>query len=96
MSMEDYHNLAYWGDDDPEDGPPEHQNTEKRDKMTGTVKKFDSTKGYGFIKGEDDKEYFFHRSALKNIDPSELEIGREVTFEDSEGSKGLRAEDIYV
>ena len=64
--------------------------------MNGTVKNINKDNGYGFIRGEDGKEYFFHRSALKNCDMEDMTRGREVTFEDAEGAKGLRAEDIYV
>ena len=32
--------------------------------MKGTVKMFNKEKGYGFIRGEDGKDYFFHYSAL--------------------------------
>ena len=32
--------------------------------MTGKVKMFNKEKGYGFIHGEDNKDYFFHYSAL--------------------------------
>ncbi len=63
--------------------------------MQGTIKRLKQDKGFGFILGEDKNEYFFHQSALKNVKFEELE-GRDVTFEESEGSKGLRAEDIYV
>lgn len=66
--------------------------------MTGIVKKIVVDKGFGFILGNDKKEYFFHRSALKNIIIEALQEGQEVTFEDAEGlkGKGPRAEDIYV
>jgi len=64
--------------------------------MTGTVLKKMADKGFGFIKGEDGKEYFLHLSSLKNTRFDNLTIGQEVTFEDAEGQKGLRAEDIYV
>ena len=64
--------------------------------MTGTIKTLLTEKGCGFIKGEDGVDYFFHRSALKNVSFDELERGREVTFEDAEGEKGPRAEDVYV
>lgn len=64
--------------------------------MNGTVKHFYPEKGYGFIKGEDGKEYFFHRSACKNVDAATLKDGDEVTFEDAEGAKGPRAEDVYI
>ena len=64
--------------------------------MNGIVKKLTIDKGYGFILGDNKKEYFFHMSALKNVSMGELQEGREVTFEDTEGQKGPRAEDIYV
>ena len=64
--------------------------------MTGTIKTINAEKGYFFILGEDQKTYFGHRSALKNCDIAELAKGREVTFEDAEGAKGPRAEDVYV
>lgn len=64
--------------------------------MTGTIKNVNTEKGFGFIMGEDGKEYFFHLSALKNVQITSLQKGQEVTFEDAEGAKGPRAEDIYV
>lgn len=64
--------------------------------MTGVIKNVNKEKNYGFIKGEDGKEYFVHSSALKNCTMDDLEPGREVTFEDAEGPKGPRAEDVYV
>lgn len=63
--------------------------------MKGTIKMVNVEKNFGFIVGEDKVEYFFHGSALKNVTLSELERGREVEFEDAEGTKGPRAEDIY-
>lgn len=64
--------------------------------MTGMIKTLNKGKGFGFITGEDHKDYFFHRSQVKNAQFEELEVGQEVTFEDSEGEKGPRAEDVYV
>lgn len=65
-------------------------------KMNGTIKNLHADKGFGFIRGEDGKDYFMHRSAVKNAKFEDLEAGQEVRFEDSEGSKGLRAEDVFV
>lgn len=65
-------------------------------KMNGTVKTLKQDKKFGFIKGEDGREFFFHASALKNVTFGELRLGQEVTFEDAEGEKGPRAEDIFV
>ncbi len=57
----------------------------------GIVKFFNRTKGYGFIKDvETEKEYFVHVSGL--ID--EIDKDDEVTFELSEGRKGMNAVDV--
>jgi len=64
--------------------------------MTGRIKNVNKEKGFGFILGEDGKEYFMHRSALKNAQFEALERGQDVTFEETEGQKGPRAEDIYI
>lgn len=64
--------------------------------MTGTIKTLLKDKRCGFIQGEDKRDYFFHQSALKNTEYDKLQLGDDVTFEDSEGAKGLRAEDVYV
>jgi len=59
----------------------------------GTVKFFNDSKGFGFIKEDStDKEYFVHVSGL--ID--EIREGDEVEFELKEGRKGLNAVDVKV
>jgi len=59
----------------------------------GTVKFFNDSKGYGFIKDtEDEKEYFVHISGL--ID--EIAEGDEVVFELQEGRKGLNAVNVKL
>lgn len=65
-------------------------------KITGKVKKFSKEKGFGFIQGEDGKDYFFYYTALnmkgfKTVDPDQ-----EVQFEVEETEKGLRAADIDI
>ena len=64
--------------------------------MQGTIVKLMLDKGFGFIKGEDRGEYFFHRSSLKNVSLEMLQIGQEVTFEELDTNKGPRAEDIFI
>jgi CspA family cold shock protein len=64
--------------------------------MNGTIKRLIADKDFGFIRGEDGNEYFFHKSGLKNAQFADLHVGQDVTFEESEGQKGLRAEDVYV
>ena len=59
----------------------------------GTVKFFNETKGFGFIKEEEsDQEHFVHVSGL--ID--EIKEGDEVEFELKEGRKGMNAIDVKV
>jgi cold shock protein len=65
-------------------------------RMNGTIRIINTEKGFGFILGEDKKDYFFHRSALKNAQFDDLQRGDKVEFTESEGQKGPRAEDVYV
>lgn len=60
---------------------------------TGTVKFFNETKGFGFIKENDsDKEHFVHLSGL--ID--KIREGDEVEFELKEGKKGMNAINVKL
>lgn len=59
----------------------------------GTVKFFDETKGFGFIKDANSpKEYFVHSSGLKE----NIKDGDEVTFDLEEGKKGLNAVNVKL
>ncbi|ADY52640.1 cold-shock DNA-binding protein family [Pseudopedobacter saltans DSM 12145] len=59
----------------------------------GTVKFFNATKGFGFIKENGtDKEYFVHVSGL--ID--EISENDQVTFDLKEGRKGLNAVNVKL
>ena len=61
-------------------------------KMKGKVKFFDETKGFGFIAGEDSKEYFAHKSSLG--EDVTLKENDEVTFDVEEGDRGPKAINI--
>ena len=61
----------------------------------GTIKKLISNKGFGFIEG-DNGELFFHRSALENSSFEELREGQSVEFNEGQGPKGPRAENVRV
>jgi len=57
--------------------------------MKGTVKFFNNEKEFGFISGEDGKEYFVHKTGLKegvNLDKDDS-----VIFETEKGDKGMKA-----
>jgi len=60
--------------------------------MKGTVKWYNSYKGYGFIEGEDGKDVFVHRSAI----PMGIDLYEEdpVEFELEESDRGPKAINI--
>lgn len=58
------------------------------------MKWFNGTKGYGFITGEDGKDYFVHFSAI-NVDGFKtLDEGQAVTFTIENGQKGPQASNV--
>jgi CspA family cold shock protein len=59
----------------------------------GTVKWFNTSKGYGFITVEDGNDVFVHYSAIKNGDVGfkSLTEGERVNFEIEQGPKGPSA-----
>ncbi len=60
--------------------------------MKGTVKFFNRMKGFGFITGEDGKDYFVHKSALS--EGTTISDNDEVTFEVVQGDKGPKADKV--
>ena len=66
--------------------------------MKGTVKFFDSRKRWGFITGDDNKDYFVHYSAINdsNAVMKTLMDGEKVEFEVIDGRKGKQASNVVV
>lgn len=62
--------------------------------MQGTVKWFDSTKGFGFISVEGGEDVFCHFSAIQSDGFKTLEEGDTVEFEITNGTKGPQAENV--
>ena len=59
---------------------------------TGTVKWFNTTKGYGFIAPEDGTtDVFVHISAVQNSGMTDLQEGQQVSYELEEGKNGKTA-----
>lgn len=61
-------------------------------KSKGRIKKMVRDRGFGFIRGEDGKEVFFHRSGLGGSDYDSLNEGDNVEYVVQEGPRGPRAE----
>jgi cold shock protein len=60
----------------------------------GTVKWFNSEKGYGFISREAGHDVFVHYSAIQMDGYRNLEEGQRVQFEVGPGKKGEEAQDV--
>ena len=60
--------------------------------MKGTVKFFNNAKGFGFIAGEDKKEYFVHSSGIK--EDAVIDQDDSVTFDAEQGDRGLKAVNV--
>jgi len=54
----------------------------------GTIRWLMTDRGYGFIKTEDEKDLFFHRSELEEVDYNSLTEGQQVEFEIGQGRDG--------
>jgi len=66
------------------------------ERETGTVKWFNSTKGYGFITRDSGGDVFIHYSAINSEGYRSLEEGQRVEFTVTQGQKGLQAQDVTV
>jgi CspA family cold shock protein len=63
------------------------------EKIKGTVKWFNESKGFGFIESNG-KDYFVHFSAISGSGFKTLAEGTAVMFKASQGQKGPQAEDV--
>ena len=61
---------------------------------TGTVKWFNSSKGYGFISRDEGEDVFVHYKAIEGDGFKTLDEGDQVEFEIGEGPKGLQATSV--
>lgn len=66
------------------------------ERMTGTVKWFNSSKGYGFIEREGGPDVFVHFSAIKMDGYRALQEGQRVEFSIEKGPKGFQAADVVL
>ncbi|MDX1694105.1 MAG: cold-shock protein [Ketobacteraceae bacterium] len=64
--------------------------------VTGTVKWFNESKGFGFISQESGPDVFAHFSAIQGSGFKTLAEGQQVEFSITQGQKGPQAENIVV
>jgi CspA family cold shock protein len=76
-------------------GPaPGARNVPSGPKVKGRIKKLVRERGFGFVRGDDGKEVFFHRSGLGSTDYDSLSEGDVVEYVVQEGPRGARAENV--
>ncbi|MBX3186542.1 MAG: cold-shock protein [Labilithrix sp.] len=61
----------------------------------GTIKRL-TDKGFGFIETGTGKDLFFHMSAVEGVRFEDLREGQRVSFNEGQGPKGPRAENVKV
>jgi cold shock protein len=61
---------------------------------TGTVKWFDSKKGFGFLLNAEGKDVFVHFSTIEGNGFRSLKDGEMVEYEQDQGPKGLLAKNV--
>jgi CspA family cold shock protein len=66
------------------------------DRIVGTVKWFNGSKGYGFITREGGPDVFVHFSAIQGEGFKNLEEGQKVEFVVEQGPKGPQASNVTL
>jgi CspA family cold shock protein len=64
------------------------------DRVIGTVKWFNSSKGFGFIQRKDGEDVFVHYKAITGDGFKTLEENQKVEFEIIDGDKGPQASNV--
>jgi len=66
------------------------------ERITGTIKWFNATKGYGFIARDEGEDVFVHQTAIQIEGYRTLAEGQRVEFEVEPGAKGPKANNVTV
>lgn len=66
------------------------------ERIIGTVKWFNGSKGYGFIEREEGEDVFVHFSAIQADGYRNLFEGQQVEFTIEQGPKGLQAANVVI
>jgi CspA family cold shock protein len=65
-------------------------------RITGTVKWFNASKGYGFIERQDGPDVFVHYTAIQSKGFRTLQEGQRVEFTIEQGPKGPQAANVIL
>jgi len=65
-------------------------------RVVGTVKWFNASKGYGFLEREGGPDVFVHYSAIESDGYRSLQEGQKVEFSIEQGPKGLQAAKVVI
>jgi cold shock protein len=66
------------------------------ERIVGTVKWFNGSKGYGFISRENGPDVFVHYSSIQSEGFRNLNEGQKVEFEVEQGNKGPQAANVTI
>jgi CspA family cold shock protein len=66
------------------------------ERITGTVKWFDASRGYGFVTRDGGTDVFVHQSAIQAEGYRSLAEGQRVEFEVEQGPKGAKASNVVA
>jgi len=66
------------------------------ERVSGTVKWFNASKGYGFIERQGGPDVFVHFTAIQSDGYRSLQEGQKVEFSIEKGPKGLQAAQVTV
>ena len=66
------------------------------ERVQGTVKWFNATKGYGFIEREEGEDVFVHYSSIQSEGYRTLNQGQQGEFTIEQGPKGLQASNVVT
>jgi len=66
------------------------------DRVTGNVKWFNASKGFGFIETDGGEDVFVHYSGLRGDGYKSIDEGQRVEFTVVQGQKGPQAQDVIV
>ena len=62
--------------------------------ISGTVKSWNQSQGWGFIEGDDGEDYFIHASKIRK--GQSISLNSRVKFDASQGQRGPEAENVTL